>query len=121
ALDHLDALRAAAFAGDSPALLAEVYAPGCPALAQDRAALAALARSRRTAVGVRHTLGAVTALASAPDQVLLEVREALAAYQVRSATGDVLERHPPGPSQRHRVVLRRVAGSWRVESVRSAA
>ena len=116
-VEALDAARAEAFATADSTALRAVYAPGSPQQRQDAASIVALARLRRTAVGVRHDVRSVQVVGAARDELALDVVEALGAYEVRAVGGAVLARTPASAPVRVRMILRRVAGAWRVRLV----
>lgn len=119
-VEGVDAARAAAFAAADPQGLLAVYAPGSPQQAPDAAAIAALARLRRTAVGVRHDVRSVRVRQRSADRLDLEVVESLRAYEVRDVAGTVVAGAAAGPDVHVEMLLRRVGAAWRVEQVRAA-
>ena len=114
---ELDQARARAFAAGDAALLREVYLSSSPQLAVDAARVAALARLRRTAVGVEHEVTAVQPLSQGATAVQLRVVERLAAFDVLDALGRVVEHYAAGPVRTRVLLLDRAGGGWRVRSV----
>lgn len=119
-VDGVDAARAAAFAAAQPRGLLAVYAPGSPQQVPDAAAVSALARLRRTAVGVRHEVRSVRVRGHSRDRLDLDVVESLRAYEIQDVSGAVIARAAAGPELHVEMLLRRVAAGWRVEQVRAA-
>jgi hypothetical protein len=111
-LTALDGTRERAFATADPGLLDRVYLPGAAALAADRATVAALAASGRSASGVRHELQDVQQTSAGADRAELVVTDRLGPQTVVGPGGAV-----PVPGRApttYRVVLERRDGSWLV-------
>ena len=117
-LGRLDRARAEAFAHADTARLAGVYGATGPLLAADQRAIAALARLRRTAVGVEHEVRGVTPVRVGTDSVMLRVQESLKGYDVVDGTGRVVGTHAAGFLATHEVILVRLPRGWRVSGVR---
>jgi hypothetical protein len=117
-LHDLDGARADAFAAADATGLDDVYAPGSTPLAADRQAVTALARLRRTAVGVEHEVRSVALVRMSADRVELRVVESLGAYEVLDGAGRLVEEHPPGAVTTHVIVLVSTPRGWRVSDVR---
>lgn len=116
-LDGLDAVRAEAFASADPARLDDVYAPGAPGLAADRALVEQLAAAGHTASGVRHEVREVEELEVGADSARLRVVDVLAAYEVRDAGGAVVSRTPARGEAAYEVELSRTDAGWRLVQV----
>lgn len=116
-LQRLDGAREAAFAQGDASLLTQVWAAGAAGLRDDRASLLALARRGQTAEGVRHQIRSLRVVTVSAGRVDLDVQEQLRAYVVRSTRGAATQ--GAGPVVRHRVLLVRGAGGWRVAQIRA--
>lgn len=119
-LDELDAARAEAFAAADPARLDDVYAPGAPGLAADRALVEQLAAAGQTAAGVRHEVRDVDELALSGDRARLRVVDVLSAYDVRDAAGTVVASTAARGETTYVVELARTEQGWRLLSVTPA-
>jgi hypothetical protein len=118
-VQRLDGVRAQAFNEASPAILNSVYAPGSPALAADRASLAALARRHARVQGLTHRVLSATRIGADGDETVLRVVEQLTAYTLVDAHDKAVERHTAGPAVTQEVVLVPGADGWRVREVRA--
>jgi hypothetical protein len=116
-LASLDARRASAFAAVSPGQLTTVYAAGSPALRRDRARLTDLAAAGLHVDKLRMRPRSVRVVISSSTRVVLDVVDALAAYDVRSARGALVETRPGRGAANWRVTLVREGRSWRVYDV----
>ncbi|MCU1590664.1 MAG: serine/threonine protein kinase, partial [Frankiales bacterium] len=116
-LDGLDASRAAAFAHADPAPLAQVYAAGSPLLTADRAAVARLHATGRTARGVRHTVRTVTVSSYDGTTATLRTVDVLAAYEVMDASGRVAQRTAARLPAAFVVTVVSTAQGWRLQQV----
>lgn len=86
-VDGVDAARAAAFAAAEPRGLLAVYAPGSPQQVPDAAAVSALARLRRTAVGVRHEVRSVRVRGHSRDRLASTSSRAFGRTRSRTSQG----------------------------------
>ncbi|MDO9378916.1 MAG: hypothetical protein Q7T56_08690 [Nocardioidaceae bacterium] len=115
-LDHLDVVRAAAFARRDPAALDDVYAPGSALAAEDAAVMGAW-QARGLRLGpVRTRVLRASVVTQDVDRVVLDVVERLEPLRARTADGRWVELPRDGATQR-RVVLTRAADRWRVAAV----
>jgi hypothetical protein len=117
-LHDLDRARADVFAVADATGLDRVYALGSTLLVADQRAVTALARLRRTAVGVEHEVRSVALVRVSADRVELRAVESLGAYEVLDSAGRIVEEHPPGAVVTHVIVLVSTARGWRVSEVR---
>ncbi|HEU0103261.1 MAG TPA: hypothetical protein VFR07_13165, partial [Mycobacteriales bacterium] len=119
-LAGLDGLRGQAFGGAGPGPLAEVYVPGSAALAADRAALAALTASGRTASGLAHQVRRVEQTSYGGDRARVRVVDVLGPQTVRDAAGAVVETLPGRGEASYDVELVRAPAGWRIAAVQRA-
>lgn len=115
-LYQLDRIRARAWRQGDPDLLRAVYAAGSPALDSDRHLLADYARRGLRVRDVRLRFGRLEVVQERPGWVRFTVVDRLAAATAVSAAGSRLPLPRDRPT-RHRVVLRRVGGAWRIDRV----
>ncbi|MBA2558940.1 MAG: hypothetical protein H0V07_03485 [Propionibacteriales bacterium] len=115
-LGRLDDTRATAWGTADPALLAAVYTPGSPALSLDRRMLADYRGRGLRVCGVHLVFGRIRVTSRGPGVVRLRVVDRLGRV---SAVGDNGTRRPLPRDQAsvHRLVLRRVALTWRIASI----
>ena len=118
ALHVWDARRAAAYARGDAAALRRLYLPGSGAGARDVRVLEAYADRGLVVRGLRTQVLALEVRGSGPDRVRLEVTDrTVGARAVGGGVRAVLPRDAPSTRV---VVLRALAGEWRVASVRDA-
>lgn len=116
-LEGLDGARAEAFAAGDLTLLQEVWVPGSPGLAADTALLQDLLGRGQTAHGLRHEVRSVAVLEVAGDSARLRVVDVLAAYEIRTAAGDVVSEAAVRGEREFVVELSRTSAGWRLVSV----
>lgn len=117
-LDRLDAARATAFAQADDELLTAVHAPSSPGLAADRRLVRELSDRGLHARGARHTVSTVQVVRASAERATLRVIDALAAYELLDAEGDVVQRTAGRGEREHVVDLERTADGWRLSEVR---
>ena len=119
-LTELDARRSTAFAGSDAEVLAQVYAPGSPALAADTEQLHELQAAGVTAHGLRLTVVDASVRQTAPGRVVLAVRDLIRPYQLVDADGELVAQRA-GRGERNWLITLVPAtdplGEWRIESV----
>lgn len=120
-LDDLDARRAQAFAGGDVALLAQAFAPGSPGLALDTDRLQSLVDRGQSAHGLRHAVQSVEVLEAGDDRARLRVVDALSPYELRDASGALVQRVAGRPAAPFLVELVRTADGWRLVQVQPEA
>jgi hypothetical protein len=115
-LSALDARRAAAWRAGEPARLTSVYLAGSPVLAADQKMLSDYRRRGLSVSGVHVSYFVVDAQVQPGGAVCLLVVDRLgpAVVHDRSGTAETL---PVDQPTRHRVVLRRVDGAWRIARI----
>ncbi|MCW2621976.1 MAG: serine/threonine protein kinase [Frankiales bacterium] len=116
-LDDFDRARERAFATGDASWLDGLYEPGSALEAADRAALAGLVSTGRTATGVRHELRSVAVVARTPDRVALRTEDLLDAQTVRDSGGATVERRPARGLAAFTVVLVAAGDGWRIGSI----
>ena len=116
-LGRLDQARSAAFAEGDPALLADVYAPGSPALRRDQDVLMQLRAADHTTRGVRLESQSVQVVNASSRGAVLEVVDVMPAYELVAADGSVTSRRPGRTAARWSVTLTLVDKVWRVLDV----
>jgi hypothetical protein len=114
-LGGLDTIRQQAFATDDPTRLGAVYAPGTAALSDDRRQLAAVSGGGARAVGVHHDIAAIRVVRAGTTQTVLDVRQALAGYQLQH--GSQQESRPATAAKHYRVTLVATGHSWRISAL----
>lgn len=119
-LTGLDVRRASAFASADPVGLAAVYLPRTRAGGADERTVAALSAAGERVVGARHTIGRITAVSLAPDRAVLQVDQALTAYDVLRPPGRA-QHHPASPARHYRLTLVDVGGRWRIADLVTVA
>jgi hypothetical protein len=115
-LHRLDRARARAWRLGEPRLLRAVYTPRATALGADRQLLGDYARRGLRVRHVRLEFDRVRVVERRPVYVRLRVVDRLADATAVSSTGRLL-RLPRDRATRHRIVLRRVGGRWRIDAV----
>jgi hypothetical protein len=115
-LHRLDRVRARAWCRGEPRLLRAVYTPRATALGADRHLLGDYARRGLRVRDVRLRFVRVHVMDRRPLYVRLRVVDSLADATAVSSTGKLL-RLPRDRATRHRIVLRRVGGRWRIDAV----
>jgi hypothetical protein len=119
ALDVLrewDDRRAAAWAAGDPARLARLYTDGSSAGAADMALLRRYRDRGLVVRAMRMQVLRARVLTSRPGRLVLEVTDRLASAVALGTTGGE-RRLPLDVATSHQLVLRRVAGEWRVARV----
>lgn len=116
-LERLDGARAGAFAAGDLTVLREVWAPGSAGLASDTALLQDLLDRGQTAHGLRHEVRSVEVLEVAGDSARLRVVDVLAAYEIRDAAGEVVDRAAARGERSFLVELARTPAGWRLADV----
>lgn len=112
----LTRLRAEALAAASPDALADVHAPGSPALARDRELLERLAGARSEGLAVE--VASVAPAGRTPDgDAVVSVRSSVTAHTRVAPTGERTA-VAAGQARTVELVLRRTPGGWRVWDVR---
>lgn len=117
ALRSWDARRAAAWASGDVAALRRLYVAGSRTGRQDAALLRAYADRGVRVTGLQVQLLAVDVLVRSDHRLVLVVTDRLARVVARRAGARL--RLPEDRPSTYRIVLRRVAGEWRVVEVRS--
>jgi hypothetical protein len=117
-LDRLDRRRETAYASEDPSLLGVVYVSGSPVLRHDLAMLRAYAERGVRLTGVRLRALDVRLLGRAGPYVRLRVVDRLERPTAHAADGAV--RLPRDQATSRVIVLRDVAGGWRIAAVRRA-
>ena len=120
-LDRIDAARAVAFSAVDPAMLEAADAPGSPAMAADRAALAGLKARGLAADGVRHRLLEVRSVLQSPTGVSLRVVDERTAVTTVDRTGRVAGTVPLRARAAYDIELVRGPAGWRLARVTPAA
>ncbi len=116
-LRDLDLARGAAFANADATVLAQVDAPGSPALRDDTAAVRALADAHVQARGFAVSTSSVTVESATSSDVVLRIVDQRSAYDLVDSDGVVVASQPPRPSSPWQVHLVRVGTTWRVHDI----
>jgi hypothetical protein len=119
-LTELDARRSMAFAAGDAELLAQVYAPGSPALAADTEQLRDLRAAGITAQGLRLVVVDASVRQTAPGRVVLAVRDLIRPYQLVDPHGEVVAQRSGRDERSWLITLvpaTKPLGEWRIESV----
>lgn len=119
-LERLDEIRADALERAEPAVLTKVYAGGSPGLAADTAALLRLRTAGLSARGVRHEFQSVQQTSYDGKRAVLRVVDALAAYDVVDAAGDVVRSVPARSGASYIAELQLTPQGWRLRQMRAA-
>ena len=120
-LDRIDAARAVAFSAVNPALLEAADAPGSPALAADRKALARLKARGLSADGVRHRLLEVRSVLQSATGATLRVVDKRTEVTTVDGTGQVVGTLPLRPRAAYDIELVRGPAGWRLARVTPVA
>jgi serine/threonine protein kinase len=114
-LQTLDRARSAAFVAGDPVRLDAVYAPICPALADDVAQIRVLAAAGERVDQVLHEIGPPAVVQADEQRVVLDVVERLGAYHVDTAGHR--RSVAAGPPVDYRIELVPVGAGWRIASI----
>jgi hypothetical protein len=116
-VEELYERRADAFSTATAQPLTGVYSDGSDRLAADTDFVAGLAAAGEVLRGYAPSVVRVTAAEVAGDRAELEVVDRVPAYEVVAAMGGSAVRSEPGRGEvTVRMVLRRSADGWRIES-----
>jgi hypothetical protein len=116
-LVSLDARRASAFAAASPRRLADVYAPGAPALRRDQDRLADLTAAGLHIERLQLRPQSLRVESGSSVRVVLDVVDVLEPYELRTSRGARTGTQPGRAAASWRVTLVRVGNDWRVYDV----
>lgn len=119
-LRGLDHTRAVAFQSGEPRLLSDVYAPGSPLLKQERRRLLAYVRDGVTLHGMELVVTSCTVLTDDADRQVLRVTDRLLPTRAEFADGTTRALPVDRPTRRD-IELKRIAGEWRIWSIRPAS
>jgi hypothetical protein len=108
--------RAQAFATGSDAPLADVYTAGSPQLAADESGLTGLLAARRAVRGFAPRVERVIAVTVSGDRAVVALVDSWAGYAVVDDDGRVVARVAARPATGVRMVLRRTAAGWRIDT-----
>lgn len=115
-LESIDARRARAWRLGDPALLRLVYCDDSAELRTDQKMLRGYLRRDLVVAGVSMSYFAVLVESERPDEVTLRVVDQLGSARVSDAKG-TSEPLPRDQPTRHRIVLRLLAGQWRIARI----
>lgn len=115
-LDEISARRDTAWCRGDPRLLRDVYAPGSPELAVDRAMLRAYRERGLRVTGVRMRFFVVEVELQRPGSAVLLVVDSLGRSVAHSRTGGARVLPEDLPT-RHRIELREVGDQWRIARI----
>ena len=118
-LRRLDARRANAFAAADVRRLDGLYARGAPALVRDRTRLRQLAGAGARATHLHLRATRVEVLRQQPARVVLRVVDVLDPYELRTASGRLVERRAGRTAKTWAVTLVKEGEVWRVYDVAS--
>ena len=116
-LVSLDARRASAFAAASPRRLADVYAPGAPALRRDQDRLADVTAAGLHVERLHLRPQSLRVESGSSVRVVLDVVDVLEPYELRTSRGARTSTRPGRAAASWRVTLVRVGNDWRVYDV----
>ncbi|MGB9377628.1 MAG: hypothetical protein WCB04_08950, partial [Mycobacteriales bacterium] len=116
----LDAHRARAFAVADATILADVYLPGCAAMAADLRAVRDLASRRASASGVSHQIRSLRVESAAEQVVTLLVVDRMNDYEIHGPAGEILARATARGDRRIRARLVHTAAGWRIAALAAA-
>jgi hypothetical protein len=111
--------RAVAYARGDPAALSDVFVPGSSVLRRDQALMRAWSRRGLAVRGAVVRVRSVQMLDAGPGRRVVRTVDRLG--PVRAAWRDRLVMLPRDRLSRHRIVLVRGAGRWRIAAVRGLA